>query len=343
MTKLSKAVLILIICYIQNMIKIAIIGAGLTSLTIANQLKDFANITIFEKSRGVGGRIATRYAEKFEFDHGIPFFEGQDSESIKLLENLKINNVIQEWQIRYASSNINNKICNVNDNSKCYVGIPKMNSIGKYLLKNINILTETKITKISNSSVLDEQGNEYKGFDFIITATPPAQAVQILPEYCSYLQQIQKFEMFATFSVMIGFENNVMQSQNWDVAYFQNSLLKMLVANHNKPLRNTKPSFIALTNYEWTENNLEADKSKIGNIVTSELEDIFIQKLNPQFLQVHRWLYSQSKPHDSQDLFFIDKNLISCGDWCIDGNIKSAFKSGLAVSDYIKSILPKSV
>jgi predicted NAD/FAD-dependent oxidoreductase len=42
--------------------KVAIIGAGLTGLTIAQELNTHLNVTIFEKSRGVGGRIATRRA-----------------------------------------------------------------------------------------------------------------------------------------------------------------------------------------------------------------------------------------------------------------------------------------
>jgi predicted NAD/FAD-dependent oxidoreductase len=47
---------------------IAIIGAGISGLSLANMLKDIANVKVFEKSRGFGGRVATRYSENFEFD-----------------------------------------------------------------------------------------------------------------------------------------------------------------------------------------------------------------------------------------------------------------------------------
>ncbi|MEY8870939.1 NAD(P)-binding protein [Francisella philomiragia] len=43
--------------------KVAIIGAGLAGLTAANILKDSVEITIFEKSHGVSGRMSTRYAD----------------------------------------------------------------------------------------------------------------------------------------------------------------------------------------------------------------------------------------------------------------------------------------
>lgn len=51
---------------------IAVIGAGLAGLTAARRLSDRGcAVTVFEKSRGLGGRLATRRtAEGWWFDHG---------------------------------------------------------------------------------------------------------------------------------------------------------------------------------------------------------------------------------------------------------------------------------
>ena len=54
--------------------KIAIIGAGIAGLTTAKMLRDIAEVTVYEKSRGAGGRICTRYTDSFDFDHGAQFF-----------------------------------------------------------------------------------------------------------------------------------------------------------------------------------------------------------------------------------------------------------------------------
>ena len=48
--------------------KIAIIGSGISGLAAARTLNKIADITIFEKSRGIGGRIATRRAKPFTSD-----------------------------------------------------------------------------------------------------------------------------------------------------------------------------------------------------------------------------------------------------------------------------------
>jgi|GEM_PF-3948416 len=58
---------------------IAIIGAGLSGLSVASFLKDHAAITIFEKAWGFGGRMSTRYTDDFQFDASssefTPIFE----------------------------------------------------------------------------------------------------------------------------------------------------------------------------------------------------------------------------------------------------------------------------
>ena len=55
--------------------KIAIIGDGLSGLTLAHRLKDFSELTLFEKSRGFGGRMAARRYKNFQFDHGVHFLK----------------------------------------------------------------------------------------------------------------------------------------------------------------------------------------------------------------------------------------------------------------------------
>ena len=54
--------------------KIAIIGAGFSGCNLYDNLKlQFEDITIFEKSRGVGGRLSTKYIDDKFIDHGTPF------------------------------------------------------------------------------------------------------------------------------------------------------------------------------------------------------------------------------------------------------------------------------
>ena len=58
----------------------AVVGAGLAGLAAARALvaADRA-VDLFEKSRGTGGRVATRRALGTTFDHGAQYFTVRDS------------------------------------------------------------------------------------------------------------------------------------------------------------------------------------------------------------------------------------------------------------------------
>jgi renalase len=54
-------------------VRVAVIGAGLSGLTAARHLvSGGCEVVVFEKSRGLGGRLATRRAEGTVIDHGAP-------------------------------------------------------------------------------------------------------------------------------------------------------------------------------------------------------------------------------------------------------------------------------
>ena len=57
------------------MIDCAVIGTGISGTFAALYLKKFgiSNIAMFDKSRGLGGRFATRRVEDGKFDHGAQY------------------------------------------------------------------------------------------------------------------------------------------------------------------------------------------------------------------------------------------------------------------------------
>lgn len=74
-------------CYNRDM-KLAIIGAGVAGLAAARALRQRRPelaITIYEKSRGLGGRAATRRREGFAFDHGAQYAKAPTPELLRLL------------------------------------------------------------------------------------------------------------------------------------------------------------------------------------------------------------------------------------------------------------------
>ena len=82
--------------------KVAIIGAGLSGLALANKLKNHFEVVVFEKSRGYGGRVATRRSGEFIFDHGAQFFKAKTEEFSNYIKPMIDQDIIDVWRARFV-------------------------------------------------------------------------------------------------------------------------------------------------------------------------------------------------------------------------------------------------
>ncbi|AJI69041.1 NAD(P)-binding protein [Francisella tularensis] len=88
------------------MIKIAIIGAGIAGLTAAKILKDCAQVIVFEKSRGVSGRMSTRYADPYYFDHGTQYFTAKSTDFKEFLKPMIDNGISRTGELILLKSKV---------------------------------------------------------------------------------------------------------------------------------------------------------------------------------------------------------------------------------------------
>lgn len=68
---------------------IAVIGAGMAGITAARTLVQAGHrVSVFEKSKGAGGRMATRVTAYGGFDHGAQYFTVRDERFMKALNEV---------------------------------------------------------------------------------------------------------------------------------------------------------------------------------------------------------------------------------------------------------------
>ncbi len=84
-------------------VTIAVIGAGLAGLTLARMLQGQAEVTIFEKSRGPGGRMAHRRRGAFDADHGAQYFTARSPAFRALIDQAMAVGAVAHWQVPIAS------------------------------------------------------------------------------------------------------------------------------------------------------------------------------------------------------------------------------------------------
>ena len=147
------------------MIKIAVIGAGLSGLTFAHLFQDYADITLFEKARGVGGRMSTRRAEPYFFDHGAQYFTARIKRFQDFIQTLIGKGIIERWNARYVKFRGNQIIERRSwlDEEPRYVGVLSMSHIAKFLTQGLNIHINTRIASLKRQGtwqLTDEEGQQ---------------------------------------------------------------------------------------------------------------------------------------------------------------------------------------
>ncbi|MCT7985572.1 FAD-dependent oxidoreductase [Laspinema sp. A4] len=77
---------------------IAVIGAGIAGLTSAQSLRSLGQtVVVLEKSRGVGGRVATRRLYDTQADFGAPFLDPRGMLSQQLVQVLSRAGLVVPW------------------------------------------------------------------------------------------------------------------------------------------------------------------------------------------------------------------------------------------------------
>ena len=168
---------------IQETVDVLIIGAGLCGVTVARSLNDAKNQSwkLIEKSRSVGGRMATRRIEDARFDHGAQFFTVR-SESFKSeVENWLKNGTCKEWVRGFGD--------NRDDGHPRYVGTNGMNHIVKEFASSLpkqNIALNEKVIDITlvNESIAVTSESGAKCFsNKLVLTSPLTQTIAMMAKF----------------------------------------------------------------------------------------------------------------------------------------------------------------
>ena len=325
--------------------RFAVIGAGLAGLTIARNLKGFGDVTLFEKSRGVGGRMATRYTERYQFDHGVQFFTAKTKPFQDLLQPWIDQGAIARWDARFVELDRNQILSSRNwsDDIPHYVASPKMNQLGKIFASGLEIRRSTLISRIHRRNdfwLLFNEEDECVGhFDWVISAVPAPQAAQILPETFQHYNRLKSTRMLGCHALMMGLNQPL--PVEWQAALVKNSALSWISINSSKPGRPDGLSIVAHASNQWSEEHLEEEAAMVQTVLVNELSEILGRDLShADHVATHRWRYANiDKQSGDKSLVDTESRLAACGDWCIRGRVEAAFSSANDLSEIMHQIL----
>ncbi len=325
-------------------IRLGIIGAGIAGLTLARTMADAdcADVRIFDKSRGVGGRMATRRSDAGAFDHGAQYFTIRDERFRAALETARADGAIQPWKGAMVTLPEGDPAAQSATETTRYVGSPSMNALAKAMAAGLDIQTDAHVAAITGTpgQWFLQIGDRSEGpFDWVVAAAPAPQSASLLPDAFTHHAALAQVRMNACFTLMIRQTEDA--GLPFAAARVDDPVIGWISRNNSKPGRGDEPCLVVNATAEWSDANLEEPLDDVRRSMLEALRGyVPISTSEAESAMIHRWRYANVERPAGQAFLLDDvSRLAACGDWCIVGRVEAAFLSAMALGDALKEIL----
>lgn len=284
--------------------RVAVIGAGLAGSVCAHLLADAGlEVRLFDKSRGVGGRMATRRAtwaapgggERLaRLDHGAPGFGAHAPEFVQFVEQAARDGLLSRWAPRMAPGSYVPL-----DDTALWVPVPDMPALCRTLLAGLPVHTGCTVDALQRGpagwSVASEGATLGDGFDAVIVAIPPQQAAALLrPHHDEWAQRAEALPMLPGW-VLMAVTDEADPPPAWDLAWPTAGPLGCVVRNDAKPGRERVPGlahWVVHATAPWSQTRLESPAAEVQAALQAAVARWLNRPLTWHHAAVHRWRYA---------------------------------------------------
>jgi hypothetical protein len=335
---------------------IAIIGAGMAGIACARTLAQAGHrVTVFEKSRGVGGRMATRQTSFGSFDHGAQYFTVRDARFAKALDT--VPGLCRPWSantVRVLDPLGRVAAAGLPGRESHWVPVPGMNALVKRWAEPLQgqIELQTRVTRIERdathahqwqlrTSGEDDSQRVFGGFDAVLLALPSAQTAGLLQSTTlakSLVQQISQVQVAPCWTLMLAFPQAMQPGMyalgpQWNAARSSHHRIAWLTRESSKPGRELVERWTVQASAAWSQEHLNDDEDRVQAKLLKAFSEITGIRAQPSFATVHRWHYAQTIQALGTSHAWDTKARIGvCGDWCLGHRVEDAFISGLELA-----------
>ncbi|HDZ55929.1 MAG TPA: FAD-dependent oxidoreductase [Pseudomonas xinjiangensis] len=317
----------------MSSLRIAVIGAGLAGISAATALNEANHmVTIFDKSRGSGGRMSSKRTEVGDLDLGAQYFTARDSHFRQLLQQWLDKGWVAEWTprlFRFDQQGLHESA----DQQQRFVGTPRMSALSRHLIGDLRFQSQTRIAQVHRDDdnqwqLSDDVGAVHGPFDRIVVAVPAPQAVALLKQAPLLAQAAAQATMDAGWTLALAFEQSLPTPV--EACFVRSGPLDWISRNSTKPGRGGRDTWVVQSTPGWAADHLDADHETIATHLQQALSEVLGLTLpSPASLHVHRWLYA--RPTDQCNwgaLAAPELGIYVCGDWCLGGRLENAWLSG---------------
>ena len=344
--------------------QIAIIGAGMAGITAARTLVQAGHhVMVFEKSAGLGGRMATRSSPFGTFDHGAQYFTVRDPRFALALQT--VPGLCKPWSantVRVLDELGRVAAAGLPAREPHWVPTPGMNALvdrwAQPLTTGNSVMRETRVTRIERErgsgsrphwqlhAVGPDTDTGHKryafpGFDTVLVALPSPQARELLQDSeleGKLAQQVGTVQVAPCWTLMLAFPQAMQPGLSalgpqWNAARSTHHRIAWLARESSKPGREPIERWTVQASAAWSQEHLQDDPLRVQAKLLRAFSEVTGIRAEPTHAIAHRWAYAQTtQPLGKSHLWDAKAGIGVCGDWCIGHRVEDAFISGLELA-----------
>ena len=336
-------------------VQVAVVGAGVAGAACAHTLAaSGASVTVFDKSRGVGGRLSTRRTvwmdasgqeRPIQFDHGATDFSAHSLAFRTVVQRGLDEGWIARWAPQPGSAEASGTPF------EHLVPTRGMPELCRALLGTLDVRTGESVTRLHRVrggwQIERDSGLWHQRFDQVVLALPPAQAAPLLrPHAEGWADAAAQVPMEVCWTLMA--VTDTPPGPAFDARHPTRGPLARIVRNDRKPGRQQTPGhavWVAQASAAWSAHHRDDSPAA----VSEALRDALRAAVNPGgdvrwcHSTVHRWLYARPAhtPLGGPGCWWdAAKGLGVCGDFLAGPHVEAAFLSGLDLAQAMSSTAP---
>lgn len=294
----------------------------MAGLACARRLQDEGfQPVVFDKGRGVGGRLATRRTDSgLSFDHGAQYVTAKSKGFRALLHTLEHEGFAATWDT---------------DDGGRIVGQPGMTGIAKGMAEGLDIRLGTRVTAIEETDHgwRLQAGIQTDHAHHLIMTAPPVQTADLLAPEHVLSREIAAVQIAPCWTLMAAFPAD--QPRPFKNRRDANASLEWIAQNNTKPGRASAVCWVAQASPQWSTAHLEKHPDEIGPQMLALLcERLGTDPAAAIHVAAHRWRYARvTSALGRPFLRNTNGTLYLGGDWCLDARVEAAWISGTAIAD----------
>jgi renalase len=304
--------------------KVVIVGAGLTGIMAARTLveRGVTDILLVEKSRSVGGRLATRRIGEGKADHGAQFFTVRSQKLEKEVESWLQEGWVRRW---------------FGDAHPRYIGTEGMNALAKNLAEGLPVRLNTKILSISEHPERCELNLEGGGVikaDHVLITAPAPQAAELVG-----MEAPVAFRPCLVGLLTLEGPSRLPAPGHLDGVSLPHGV-ERIVDHMAKGISSTPVLSVYMTG-EWSEEHFSESDEKVLARIT-DLVRPFLGEGNESKGQVKRWRYAEAAEVVDQPFLEAGNRTVLCGDAFLTKSddsgktrFESAYLSGRSAGEFL--------